>query len=165
MADVQVANRRLMIPSSRKGRGKARAPVAFPIDESLLATLRPAMEGRRPDEHLLTRWYQRLEPGFVWVRDRRGPWAASGLNRDWEEIIRIAQCPDADPYCFRHAAIVRALRKGTPVRVVAALFDTSIAMIERHYSAHILDVMDDMVAHIALELPAGIGAMGGASRR
>ncbi len=114
------------------------------------------MEGRRPDEYLLTRWYRRLEKGFKWVEDRRNPWAASGLTRDWKEIKRIAQCPGVHPYCFRHTAIVGALRKGTPVRAVAALFNTSVTMIERHYSAYILDAMDEMLAHVALEMPAGI---------
>jgi len=45
---------------------------------------------------------------------------------------------------LRHSSIVRALRAGIPVRIVAALHDTSSAMIEKHYAAYILDVSDDL---------------------
>lgn len=163
VGDVQAENRRMIIPPSRKGRGKVRPPVPFPIDPSLLQMLRPVLEGRRPDEYLLTRWYKRLEPGFVWVEDRRAPWAASGLGRDWDEIVRIAECPGVDAYGFRHAAIIRALRMRTPIRVVAALFNTSVLAIERHYSAYILDQVNEMVAPIALEMPPAIRTLTSAS--
>ena len=40
-------------------------------------------------------------------------------------------------YALRHTSIVRQLLGGVPTRVVAAGHDTSVAMIERHYSTHI----------------------------
>ena len=48
------------------------------------------------------------------------------------------------PYSLRHSSIARALRASLPVRIVAALHDTSSPMIERHYPAHILDITDDL---------------------
>lgn len=42
----------------------------------------------------------------------------AGLN---EEIV---------PYALRHTSIVRGLRVGLPTRLVAALHDTSVGMIE-----------------------------------
>lgn len=43
------------------------------------------------------------------------------------------------PYAPRHSSIVRGLRAGLPIRLVAALRDTSVGMIERHYSRWIID--------------------------
>jgi hypothetical protein len=40
---------------------------------------------------------------------------------------------------LRHSSIVRSLLAGTPIRLTATLHDTSIAMIERTYSAFIAD--------------------------
>jgi hypothetical protein len=37
------------------------------------------------------------------------------------------------------------LLRGTPVRIVASLHDTSVAMIERTYSKHIATYSDDLV--------------------
>ncbi|MDG2533028.1 hypothetical protein P6144_05175 [Sphingomonas sp. HITSZ_GF] len=35
---------------------------------------------------------------------------------------------------------------GLPIRLIAALHDTSVAMIERHYSRWITEGLDDLVA-------------------
>jgi hypothetical protein len=41
---------------------------------------------------------------------------------------------------------VRGLRANLPVRLVAALHDTSSTMIEAHYSAYIVDALDELAA-------------------
>jgi hypothetical protein len=56
------------------------------------------------------------------------------------------------PYAFRHSSIVRGLRAGLPVRLVAVLHDTSSAMIEKHYSAYIIDAMDELAARAVVPL-------------
>ena len=56
------------------------------------------------------------------------------------------------PYSLRHSSIVRMLKAGLPVRVVAQVHDTSTAMIERHYSSAITDMMDDMIASAIVPL-------------
>jgi integrase len=52
---------------------------------------------------------------------------------------------EATAYSLRHSAITRMLIRGTPVRVVASLHDTSVAMVERTYSKHIAEYSDDVV--------------------
>jgi hypothetical protein len=47
-------------------------------------------------------------------------------------------------YALRHSSIVRGLKKNLPVRLVAALHDTSVEMIEKHYSAYIIDMTEEM---------------------
>lgn len=56
------------------------------------------------------------------------------------------------PYAMRHSSIVRGLRAGLPVRLVAALHDTSSAMVERHYAAFIVDAMDELAAKAIVPL-------------
>ena len=52
------------------------------------------------------------------------------------EAAKAGPLPDgASIYCLRHTAITRALLAGVPVRLVAASFDTSVAMIEKTYSS------------------------------
>jgi integrase len=119
---------RLMMPSSRKGRSRkaiTRRPV--PIPASLARKLAQAASDRNGDAPLLTRGDGR-------------PWNA---RRDevgvlFAEVARQAGMA-ATAYSLRHSSIVRALLAGTPVRVVAATHDTSTTMLERTYSAFILD--------------------------
>ena len=58
-------------------------------------------------------------------------------------------------YALRHSSIVRGLRAGLPVRLVAALHDTSTAMIEKHYAAFIVDATEELarraVTHLVTE--------------
>jgi len=60
-------------------------------------------------------------------------------------------------YSLRHSSIVRALLAGVPTRVVAAQHDTSVPMLERTYSQHILDHSDAVARRGLLDLigPAG----------
>jgi hypothetical protein len=59
---------------------------------------------------------------------------------------------DLVPYALRHSSIVRGLRANLPVRLVAALHDTSTAMIEAHYSAYIVTALDELAALAAVSL-------------
>ena len=52
-------------------------------------------------------------------------------------------------YALRHSSIARRLLAGAPIRLVAALHDTSVAMIERSYARHIAEHAD---AHARLGL-------------
>jgi hypothetical protein len=56
------------------------------------------------------------------------------------------------PYALRHTSIVRQLRAGLPVRLVASAHDTSVAMVERHYSAWITDASDDLLRRAMVSL-------------
>ncbi|MGI6854347.1 tyrosine-type recombinase/integrase [Mesorhizobium sp. 1B3] len=159
VADVQAAQGRLMMPVSRKGRGKKKVShIAVRVGEDVIAELRPAIAGRRGAEPLLERWRHKQVPGAngrpQWVRDRRGPWLnASELTRPWQQIIEKAGLSaDVVPYALRHSSIVRQLRAGLPVRLVAALHDTSSEMIEAHYAAAIVDALDSLAAGAVVPL-------------
>jgi len=155
VADVQVAQKRVMIPASKKGRGTKRiSKIAVRIGEDVLSALRPLTAGRKGTDTLLIRprWKQ-LKP-TVWTKISREAWSsASELTRPWRAIIAIAELPtDIVPYALRHSSIVRGLGAGLPVRLVAALHDTSSAMIERHYSAYIVDAMDELASKAIVPL-------------
>ena len=145
--DLQVDTRRILIPSSRKGRStKIRPCIPVPLGDDVIASLRTLIAGRDGHEPLLERWVSRQTGPFAWERVRRGPWrAASEMTRGWTATLSAASVrKGTPPYCLRHSSIVRALRAGVPMRIVAALHDTSITMIERHYAAYILNISDDI---------------------
>jgi len=58
------------------------------------------------------------------------------------------------PYSLRHSSIVRGLLEGSPIRLVAALHDTSVEMIERHYSRWITEGLDEFAARAIVPLVA-----------
>jgi integrase len=138
---------RLMMPSSRKGRGQkkiSRRPV--PIPAGLAAKLRNSAEGRTEDAPLLTK------PSCA-------PWKKSDHSR---LFARAARAAGLDPeevtiYALRHSAIVRQLLAGVPVRVVAVNHDTSVVMIERTYSRNIGDHADALARVALLDIAAAPG--------
>ncbi|MCO5089873.1 site-specific integrase [Bosea sp. (in: a-proteobacteria)] len=147
VGDLQVAQARLVIPSSRKGRaGKARAPVAYPLAPDVVAKLAKAIDGRPASAPLFRRWAFRRGKRLEWIRDRLVPWtAASEAQALWSDVAKSAGLPAGTTmYSLRHSSIVRGLTAGLPVRLVAALHDTSIPMIEKHYSAYIVDATEDL---------------------
>jgi integrase len=151
VADLQIDAKRVMIPPSNKGKGeKQRRPIAFPLGEDTIAKLAPLAVGRRGSEPLLERWGHRQIAGTKWEKTDRRAWSAAYEMQDgWGEALKLAGVDYVEPYALRHSSIVRMLRAGLPVRVVAALHDTSIAMIEAHYSAFIVDMADEL-ARMAL---------------
>ncbi|WP_348640705.1 hypothetical protein [Mesorhizobium sp. AA22] len=56
------------------------------------------------------------------------------------------------PYGLRHSSIVRGIRANLPIRLVAALHDTSVQMIERHYGRWIVDGLEDLAAAAVVPL-------------
>jgi len=145
LQDVQGdrADPRLMMPSSRKGRGQkkvTRRPV--PIPESLAARLRLAG--------------QKSSNGLLLVKSSGEPWKKSDHSRLFR---RAAQRAGLDPaevtiYALRHSNIVRQLLAAVPIRVVAVFHDTSVAMIEKTYSKHIGDHTDALTRPALLDLSA-----------
>jgi integrase len=136
IADLQAdrPDPRLMMPSSRKGRGHKRIerkPV--PITADLAAKLERAAGNRAPTDPLL-------------LRSDGKPWQPA--NADYRQpVINAVARAGLDPktvtlYSLRHSSIVRALLAGVPARVCAVQHDTSVAMLERTYSAFIADHSD-----------------------
>ncbi|MBZ9760311.1 tyrosine-type recombinase/integrase [Mesorhizobium sp. CA8] len=154
VGDVQRAQGRLMIPSSRKGRGGKIASTPHPVGKDVLDALLPATTGRGNEEILLERWRSKQVAGSIgWERAGRGSWQfASELQRPWQEIRERAKLPAAIPYSLRHSSIVRGIRANLPIRLVAALHDTSVPMIERHYGRWIADGLEDLAAAAVVPL-------------
>ena len=131
---------RLMMPASRKGKGrKAKSHYPVPISADLAERL--AAMDRSANAPLLTR------PGGK-------PWRRSNQAYPFR---RVASACGQDPaevtmYALRHSSIVRQLLAGVPVRIVAAGHDTSVAMIERNYSRYITDHADALVRGAMLDL-------------
>jgi len=127
VADVQTAAGRIMVPASAKGRAtKVRKPTAVRVGADVLARLRPALDGRVGADMLLTQ-----KDGGAWT-------GAPQMARPWRKAIAAAGLPAGTvPYDLRHSSIVRQLANGSPIRFVAIRHDTSVAMIEAHYSRFI----------------------------
>jgi integrase len=163
VGDVQAGQGRVMVPESFKGKKHATAYIRVQVGADTLRVLAPAIEGRSPSAPLLERWRHvqvktedRRNATEVWERGERGPWGtASEMTRLWHQACAAAEVPASTiPYALRHSSIVRGLRFGLPIRLVAALHDTSVAMIERHYSRWITEGLDELAARAVVPLIA-----------
>ncbi|HET7575693.1 MAG TPA: integrase [Sphingomicrobium sp.] len=154
VADVQATKSRIIMPVSRKGKGSKVAGTPIAIGSDVLSALRPVTAGRPGTAPLLERWRRKQVAGGIrWERAARGPWQnASELRRSWEIIRGRSGMPDVIPYALRHTSIVRGIRANQPIRLVAALHDTSVAMIERHYGRYIADGLDELAARSVVPL-------------
>ncbi len=152
--DFQYVNIRLMMPSSRKGKNRQPgARAAVPVGMDVMQRVLPAVEGRDENEPLLLRWSYRQTGGpGNWIKDKRQAWGrASEVDELWSKAVAIAGLPaDTIMYALRHSSIVRALKKNLPVRLVGALHDTSVEMIEKHYAAYIIDMTEEMARQTVL---------------
>ena len=174
VADLQAAQLRLMIPVSRKGRGeKTSTHTGVRVGDDVLIALREATVGDQIEvgddrggighvANLVAEAGAREAvrcriAGARWEKGERGPWrSAAELTRPWAAIVaRAGLAAGTIPYALRHSSIVRGLRAGLPVRLVAALHDTSSAMIERHYAAFIIDAMSELAARAVIPLTSG----------
>jgi integrase len=148
VGDLQTAERRLMVPVSKKGSGAKASHVPVPIDDDVVKALKPAIAGRLGSDHLLLRprWRRAAGPELVMEKYGRGPWsAARSLTRIWKAVVERAGLPKTTvPYAFRHSSIVRGLRAGLPTQMVAKLHDTSSTMIERYYGRFITDALHEL---------------------
>jgi integrase len=158
VCDVQLEHSRILVPSSFKGKGKSPALTKIPVGGDVLERLRSAVEGRSTGEALLQKWrYRQVGPvgPNAWVRDYRGPWrTASEMTRDWQGVMVEAGLVGVIPYSLRHSSIVRGIRANLPIRLVAALHDTSVTMIERHYSRWITEGLEEIAARAVVPLLA-----------
>jgi integrase len=148
---------RLMMPSSRKGRGEkkiARRPV--PIPTGLAAKLRNAAEGTPTDAPLLVKPTNKLRNDTNPTVPPLARWKKSDHTRPFARAVKATGLkPDeVTLYALRHSSIVRQLLAGVPVRVVAVNHDTSIVMIERTYSRHIGDHADALARVALLDIGA-----------
>lgn len=153
VSDVQLERSRLLVPPSWKGKKQAPVRVPVPVGEDVLAALAPVVEGRAPSSPLLERWQHKQTGVAEWKRVARGPWkTASEMTRDWNRVVKGLALEEVVPYSLRHSSIVRGIRAGLPIRLVAASHDTSVQMIERHYSRWITDGLEELTARAVVPL-------------
>lgn len=147
VGNVQHNRQRVLIPASHKGRGQKAYPlIAVPIGLDVLARLERLTLGRNADEPLLLRWIYRQVSPLQWDRHERRPWCCvQETARPWSKTVELSQAPEGTVmYALRHSSIVRGLNAGLPIRLVAALHDTSVQMIEKHYAAFIVDASEEI---------------------
>ena len=155
VADVQLEQSRLLVPTSFKGKGRSPALIKVCIGADVAKLLRPAIIGRPRSEILLQRWRYRQTTPTKWERVGRAPWkTASEMTRFWNRVVDAAGLPGTIPYALRHTSIVRGIRANLPIRLVAALHDTSVTMIERHYSRWITEGLEELAARAVVPLLA-----------
>jgi integrase len=145
---------KLMMPKSAKGGTRNRAKrkterYSVPITPELAAVLKQEASGRAPDAPLLTG-----PTGGAWAHDPSGQYRC-----DVRDVVTaVGLDPDTVTlYALRHSSIVRALLANVPIRIVASLHDTSVAMVEKNYS-HFITEHSDAISRKALlhsEPPSG----------
>jgi integrase len=139
---------KLMMPKSGKGGGRNRSKkkherYSVPITIRLAAKLREAAASRAGDAPLL-------------LQSDGCPWGDNPGQQYHRHIDRIVTEIGLDPdvvtiYALRHSSIVRTLLQNVPVRLVASLHNTSVAMIERTYSRHINEHGDELSRRALLQ--------------
>jgi integrase len=155
VADVQLDQSRLLVPTSYKGKGRSPGLIKVCIGADVVQLLRHAVIGRKRSEPLLQRWRYRQVSPTKWVRATRGPWKSSSeMTRPWKCVVAAAGLEGTIPYALRHTSIVRGIRAGLPIRLVAAIHDTSVTMIERHYSRWITEGLEELAARAVVPLLA-----------
>ena len=77
------------------------------------------------------------------------PWGknpGANYHRQVDKVVTTIGLDPADVtiYALRHSSIVRMLLQNIPIRLVASLHNTSVAMIEKTYSKYITEHGDDV---------------------
>jgi integrase len=143
---------KLMMPKSGKGGGRNRSQkkaerYSVPITVRLALRLKAVALSRASDAPLLTQ------------RDG-SPWPKNPGQHCHRKINKAVTAAGLDPdvvtmYALRHSSIVRMLLRNVPIRLVASLHNTSVAMIETHYSRYITEhSIDDITRTGLLSEPA-----------
>ena len=130
--------KRLVVPSSNKGRGnRKRPPVAVPLGADALQELGSVAKGSPAKEPLFMRWAYKRAGGLNWAKDVRRGWLPAELSEPFRAIVaRAGLSADVTAYSLRHSSIVRGLRNNLPV----------------HYSAFIVDALDAAAAGAVISL-------------
>ncbi|WP_249790777.1 site-specific integrase [Bradyrhizobium sp. SRL28] len=144
---------KLMMPKSAKGGGRNRSQkkverFSVPITVQLAVRLKAAATGRADHEPLLLQ-----SDGSPWDKN-----PGQNYHRQVDKVVAsIGLSADVTMYALRHSSIVRMLLRNVPIRLVASLHNTSVAMIEKHYSRYIVEHSDEISRHALLQHvpPAG----------
>jgi len=113
-----------------------------PITRALARRLKAAAKGRAGDAPLL-------------LQSDSSPWGKNPGQNYHRQVDNVVTGIGLDPaevtmYCLRHSSIVRMLLRNVPIRLVASLHNTSVTMIEKHYSRYITEHSIDDIARVGL---------------
>jgi integrase len=147
VGDLQADNGapRLMMPASRKG-GRGRKPSRRPVP--ITPELAAKLASNRPvDAPLLLR-----ADGRAWQWRRSGDHALL-----YARAAERAGIKGTTIYALRHSSVIRSLLANVPIRIIAALHDSSVTMLERVYSSHIADFSDALARPALLATPPLVG--------
>jgi integrase len=132
---------KLMMPKSAKGGGRNRSAkkverYSVPITRTLAVRLKAAARGRAAEAPLLLQ-----SDGSSWDKN-----PGQNYHRQIDNVVTAIGLNPAEVtmYCLRHSSIVRMLLRNVPIRLVASLHNTSVTMIEKHYSKYITEHSDDI---------------------
>jgi integrase len=138
---------KLMMPKSAKGGGRNRSVkkterYSVPITPQLAAKLNAATKGSVDDAPLL-------------LQSDGSPWDKNPGQNYHRQVDNVVTAIGLDPaevtmYCLRHSSIVRMLLRNVPIRLVASLHNTGVAMIEKHYSRYITEHSIDDITRAGL---------------
>ncbi len=138
---------KLMMPKSAKGGGRNRSAkkverYSVPITRTLAVRLKAAVKGRAGEVPLLLQ-----SDGRVWDKN-----PGQNYHRQIDNVVTAIGLDTAEVtiYCLRHSSIVRMLLRNVPIRLVASLHNTSVAMIEKHYSKYITEHSVDDITRAGL---------------
>ena len=136
-----------MMPKSAKGGGRSRSAkkterYSVPITRTLAVRLKAAAKGRAGQAPLLMQ-----SDGRPWDKN-----PGQNYHRQVDNVVTAIGLDTAEVtmYCLRHSSIVRMLLRNVPIRLVASLHNTSVAMIEKHYSRYITEHSIDDITRAGL---------------
>ena len=148
------ARPKLMMPKSAKGGGRNRVQkknerYSVPITPVLSKRLKAAAAGRDGDAALL-------------LRSNGKPWNEAPCQHYHTDVRKvftaIGESDKVTMYALRHSSIVRMLLKNIPIRLIAALHNTSVSQIERNYSKHVTEHSIDDITRAGLLSETGPAA-------
>jgi integrase len=146
---------KLMMPKSAKGGGRNRSAkkiecYSVPITRTLAIRLKAAAKGRAGEAPLLMQ-----SDGRAWDKN-----PGQNYHRQVDNIVTAIGLDPAEVtmYCLRHSSIVRMLLRNVPIRLVASLHNTGVAMIEKHYSRYITEHSIDDITRAGLLSEPGSAA-------
>lgn len=142
VGDLLVADAVLNVPPTTKGKNplKPKPYQRLPLDPALARELAAMVRGQPNDAPL-------FETTAYVFKGRRHGWQAAGTRAwnkgDWHKAWTAAGLKGKwQLYDLRHAAIVRMILAGVPIKLIAAKLDTGVSVVERVYAQWIDDPND-----------------------
>lgn len=145
----------MWVPASRKGGPRSNKPAKTKVQvgSDVVDALRVVTQGQTGPTLLLRHWRKQQVAGNKarglaprWENRDRIPWGNSAeTTRLWGAALAKADLPaEINLTALRDASIIRSLREGVPLDLVARVHDTSGPIIRRHYALFVHDALDDL---------------------